>query len=107
MPDDQRNVLLALKMEWRKSRPVDSWWGWRSPDGKVFLNLPDFRGDDCTAVRYLLSWLRELDPAGVTIDFYPDEVSVRCFARRVYEPTLSLALAAAVDAMEVPSEQKS
>lgn len=106
MLDIKRNERLAIQMGWELiSNPTQVPYSffWRAPDGKLFDELPDFCGDDCAAVKWLLPSLRKHDPH-MWLEFYPDKARVLFrddeHLQSVYAMTLSLALAAAVDAME-------
>ena len=107
MPDTQ-NEKLALKMGWKREEFCDE-SGWRSPVELTSLHgefytvyeLPDFCGDDCAAVKYLLSEVLKKYPRliiGWTDNGYL-YATLYASARPIYAKTFALILAAAVEAL--------
>ncbi len=97
MPDTKQNERLARKMGWKRRKSIPRGLPcWSAPNGVGYANLPDFCGDDCAAVKWLLPFLLKQDPLS-SMDFYPKEIAFN----RHFGPSFSLALAAAVKAMEV------
>ncbi len=50
-----RNERLAIRMGWKLKAPTV----WITPTGEVVFGLPDFRSDNCAAVKWLLPFIEQ------------------------------------------------
>lgn len=116
MPDTKRNERLAIKMGWKThlekaGEGTDTWCVLQGEPHEFRGSVPDFSGDICAAVKWLLPYLD-----GLFLYWKIERVSIGSDDRRLYfsgrtqgvsgtdicvgEDLLSLALASAVEAVE-------
>lgn len=126
MSDTAHNERLALKVGWEELySTVEGVCFWKAPDGSAHAKLPDFCGDDCAAVKWLLPWLRgQLTGEGIRAEELvirytarsevitaaldgeivgEDSIEYRGYKWSIDAKSLSGTLAAAVESLEVES----
>ena len=110
MLDIKRNKQLARIIGWVEvTAATDPLFDvdrahWNVPGGNNCYELPDFCGDDCAAVKWLLPFLREKSEntfgAGMDIHFFREQVTVTFQGVYKQENSLSRALAAAGEGLK-------